>query len=920
MTSLSSISLTKPQLEAINHENGNLQIIACAGSGKTEVVSGKVAKLIAKGHSPESIIAFTFTEKAAAELTNRIRKSVEREMNGQISLGNMYVGTIHGFCFNLVKEFDPKYQNFDPLDERTRVSFLATTSTYKHLKLDKLGVMGKYNTIKQFCQSVDALREEEITSKDLSDSSFSESMSRYEQYIEQKKVIDFTSMLYLAVTMLQSDKKLLKEVRKKYKFVIVDEYQDVNKIQEKLVNLICGSNGNLTVVGDDDQAIYQWRGTDVKNMIEFDKRYAAVKPVKLLANYRSTKDIVSNANRLIQHNVPERLPKVMKAENKNMKAEKGDCYLLHFDTIQDEADWIVKKIKSMLGTKFVDKDGTERPLDLGDFAILLRSVRKPSEVLIPKLRAADLDFYIKGTAGLFARPEVILVMQCLSYVSGFEFGDNRTRPPSLTELQDLYLQAFPKRKHRVKTFLRKIKQVKKGSWDDHKFHHSILQIVYQHILNAIGLEDEKFSELQMHQLGKFSTVLTDFETYNSMTKMKYMKYFFGFATGYAKNTYGEGGEEEDLVDEAITVSTIHGAKGLEFPVVFMPYLIDKFFPTTQIGKHTKWLFDSNILSDPTRYDSNETDERRLFYVGITRAKKFLFLSHATRVHTQRPGTPSRFLSELNRSVMITRNIKDPTKRRKMTKSYVKPLNIFPTNYSHLRYYMACPYDYKMRHVYQFNPIMKSEMGYGKQVHNCLNLIHQTFRETGKMDVKTAMKIADDTIFFRYAGGQMLENLTKGVKRAATSYVKKYGHEMKHILESEKPFEFAIDEILISGKIDLIKRADEDEPDTIEVIDFKNEKQKVRGEVPFDTKMQLTLYAIASKESLGYNPKKAFVHNLDDNTRSEVELNDAVMSESKDRVRQIVGDIRNKNFPMAPDIGRKCKDCDWESICTKQIIA
>ena len=860
------------------------------------------------------------SDKAANELVNRIRKSVEQEVNGQTSLGNMYVGTIHGVCFNLLKEFEPKYQNFDPLNERTRVSFLARFDVFKHLKLDDLGVSGKYNTIKEFCKSVDALREEEITSEDLPNSPFKESMARYEQFIEEKKVLDFTSMLFLSVMLLQNDKNVLKKVKEKYRYVIVDEYQDINKIQEKLINLLCGKNGNLTVVGDDDQAIYQWRGTDVQNMLEFHNRYKKVRPVKLEENYRSTNNIISNANKLIKRNQPNRLDKEMKAGNRNMKAEKGDCYLLRFDSIQEEADWIVKKINQLLGTKFIDKDGTERPLTLGDFAILFRSVRTSSEALITALRQADLDFFIKGTAGLFARPEIQLVMQCLSYVSGYSFGSNRTKPPSISELKQLYLNAFPKKRKRVKAFIKKIKQVKKGSWDDKQFHPSVLQLVYRSVLNALGLEEEEFSELQMHQLGKFSTVVTDFERYNSMTKIKYMKYFFGFVTGYGRNTYEEGGEQEDLFDDAITISTVHGAKGLEFPVVFMPYLIDNGFPTTQIGRSTRWLFDPSILKNPTRYDSNEFDERRLFYVGITRAKKFLFLSYAKRVHTIRPGTPSRFLKELEHSVMITKNVKDPTKRKKLSVSYDKPLKIFPTNYSQLRYYMACPYDYKMRHVFQFNPILKTELGYGQQVHNSLNLIHQTFKENGSMDEKTARKIVKEHTFFRYAGGQMLENLEKGVMNASLKYVKKYGHEMDHILESEKPFEFPIDEILISGKIDLIKKADEEKPDVIEVIDFKNEQQKVKGEVPFDTRMQLTLYAVASKESLGYNPKKAFVHNLDDNSRTEVKLNDSVMKESKDKVRNIVGNIREKKFPMAPDIGRKCKDCDWQYICTKNIAS
>lgn len=908
-----AIPYSKEQLDAINHKNGNLQIIACAGSGKTEAVSMKIANLVKNGIDPESIVAFTFTEKAAAELGSRIRDAVRRTSSGIMTLGNMYVGTIHGFCFKLLKEFVPKYQNFDPLEERTRVSFLAQKMIYEELKLDGLGVNGKYNSINEFCKNIDALREEEITSEDLQDSPLRESMSRYESMIEEKKVLDFTSMLYLTLKVL-GDKSVLKKVREKYRYVIVDEYQDVNRIQEKIISLICGKDGNLTVVGDDDQSIYQWRGADVDNMIHFEERYNKVKPVKLEHNYRSTEHIISNANMLIKKN-RKRLPKEMKKGNKNNAAEKGDCYLIHFDTREEEADWIVAKIRSLVGTEFKDKDGTIRPLTLGDFAVLVRSVGKPSEVLIPRMRANGIEYYIKGTAGLFSRPEIHLVMECLSFVSGFEYADG-AGVPSVKDLEEQYLGAFPAKEHLVREFAKRIKRVRKGSWDDGQFHPSVLQMVYQSILNAIGLEDEEFSELQMHQLGKFSTVITDFERYNSMTKMEYLRYFFGFVRGYAEGSYEEGGQDEDLFEDAVLISTIHGVKGLEFPVVFMPYLIDKFFPTAMLGRHRKWLFDQTLLADPSRYDSNEADERRLFYVGMTRSKKYLFLTWATQVHTARAGTQSRFLSEIDRSVMISENVADPTKRKKSSAKTKPKLKLFPTSYSELRYYMACPYDYKMRHVYQFNPVMVTALGYGQQVHNCLNLIHRTFKESGKMDVKTAQKIVDEHFFLRYAGGKVLKNLKKGVEKAAVSYVKKYGGELDHVLESEKPFEFGIDEIIISGTIDLIKKADEEKPEVIEVIDFKNEKQKVKGEVPEDTKMQLRLYAVACKESLGYNPKRAMVHNLDDNSRTVIDLKDDVMDSAKGRVREIVDDIRIKEFPMSPGIGRKCENCDWNTICTK----
>jgi len=263
------MELTKAQEQAIKHIKGNLQIIACAGSGKTEVVSRRIAEIIKSGVKPENILAFTFTEKAAEELKFRIRKKIDESCPKTPELSEMYVGTIHSFCFKILKEIMPKFRNYDVLDEHTRVLLLAGYGNHKHLHLDKLNVPWRYASISAFIRNVDVIREESIDPNDLPEGEFKIGYKRYEELLEKERFLDFSSMIRHVVDLLEKDKSLLKDVQKKYQYITVDEYQDVNPLQEKLIRLLAGANGNLCVVGDDDQAIYQWRGTQVEAILKW---------------------------------------------------------------------------------------------------------------------------------------------------------------------------------------------------------------------------------------------------------------------------------------------------------------------------------------------------------------------------------------------------------------------------------------------------------------------------------------------------------------------------------------------------------------------------------------------------------------------------------------------------------------------------
>jgi DNA helicase-2/ATP-dependent DNA helicase PcrA len=343
---------------------GNLQIIACAGSGKTEFVSERIAYMIYKKVArPDQIVAFTFTDKAAEELKFRVRSKIQELLGKQPDIGDMYIGTIHAFCFKILQDFIPKYRAYDMLDEVGRLAFLSSIKRdidFDYL-FNSLNTRHTWNYYKHgnkqnwayrtFIKDVDLFREEGLTDDATLSNSFRNALKIYLQKLEEKRFLDFSSILQIAVDTLANEPSVRKKLHDQYSFFTVDEYQDVNPIQEKLIQLISNKQ-NVCVVGDDDQSIYQFRGADVQNIITFQKRYPKAAIHQLDINRRSSDAIVKTADELIKLNNPERLKKSIK--DKGLKSEKGDLYKILFQTQEEEIEWIVEKVQGLVGKEFLD--------------------------------------------------------------------------------------------------------------------------------------------------------------------------------------------------------------------------------------------------------------------------------------------------------------------------------------------------------------------------------------------------------------------------------------------------------------------------------------------------------------------------------------------------------------------------------------
>ncbi len=917
----SGIVLSDVQKRVIDHDKGHLRIVACPGSGKTEVVSRRVANLIKKDVKPSTIVAFTFTEKAAEGLKLRIRSRLEKDCPEKSDFGDMYIGTIDSFCLHILKKIKPEFKSFEVLDSARRIAFIDRW--YYRMGFSKLEgeKMKKWRVMKTFCESSDRVMVERIDTSKISNDEF---VTCYEKYVEKlkgEKFFDFTSIIFSLLELLKEDKASLKQLNDTIKHVVFDEYQDVNKLQEELLEYLSIDSDSVCVVGDDDQNIFQWRGSNVDYIIDFPENYKkyGVITEKLDVNYRATDGLVETAGQFILNN-SDRVPKNMVAyEEQKRKFEHGDIVQHHFDTDNDEFDFIYQNIQNLLNTDFIDKNGNTYGLSYHDMAVLV-STNEDAARIIKYLEGRNVDCIADSGSSVFDRPLVRFATDCICYVfscPGYSTDDVPVLPTLIAEYSSVVTGGDPKKfensllevKNRADTI------IAKGISD--WLPNLGLQEFYQRILSAMGAEDGLFREAEMYSLAVLSTTISDFEYVYQTLRAREVSGLKWFILQFAESNYSDPRHDDPSLVNAVRVLTIWKAKGLEFPVVFVPTFVDKRNPPPSKN------FVDDYLYEKFRYDGDKEDKRRSFYTAITRSQKYLFLTGAKQRRIVVKNIPSKnviqphpFIEEMrNKRFSPLTFVKKPKSKKK---SLVHSEGTFPTSYSELSIYDRCPYDYKLRHVMGFNAGVPAAFGYGTNLHNILNLVHSNYKNDQKVPTdKELTKIFDDMFYMRFAPGMQNENMKKAGMVVVKNYIKQYQKDFKRILETEKSFEFVLGDALVSGDIDLLKKVNEKgEVTQVEIIDFKSDKQKEDGKYEFDYDEQVQFYAFAARESLGFNPQTALVHHLDTNETTPVDISDEKMVETKARIEKKIAKIVTRNFKALPEKS-KCEGCDFRPLCSEK---
>lgn len=913
--------LTGEQEEAANCITGNLQIIACAGSGKTEVVSRRISNLIMDGAKPRSIVAFTFTEKAAEELKGRIREILDKVCPKKADIGDMYIGTIHGFCFEMLKELEPKYRSYDVLDDPKRVAFISMPHRYYGSHLRSLIRGGrKYDTIRRFFMSCDIVKMENINTQDLSDEDFVIAYERYEHSLEEDRYLDFSSMIYRLVKLMETNETAKKELNNRIDHLVVDEYQDINQLQESLIRLISEGCKTLCVVGDDDQCIYNWRGSTVYNIINFKKNYPNVTRIPIANNFRSTKSVIECARNFIERN-KTRLQKSMKPRSKPVNSsESGDLFYTHFDTEDEEYNFIIQRIRDLIGTDFYDKKGNPFSISLKDFAILTRTNKEATKA-VQFLDEANIKSVVDIGGEVFSRPEVRLCLESLAYIFQvpYDYDNQVTKQELIRSYNNVFRQNYQKAD--VEQFTNKLNELRhkaslvyaKGKFD---YLSMGLQPYLHGILNAFGADRFAFDEVYSYNFALVSQAVADYETVWRRLRAKEVKYFFGFIKAYGVYAYSDTSHSDPTLINAVKVLTIHRAKGLEFPVVFIPGFIRQRKPNREN------LFVDDHLYNRDKYDGDKEDDRRVYYTALTRPMKYLSITGSTR-RTKKDGSPYKitfdphpFTTEIIGGGKFT---DDPTLKRKKSGFPERKLSskLFPTSFSNINCYRRCGFDYLLRNIYGYQAGVPPAFGYGARIHNILNIIYKNYIKTEQIPKEKEIEnLFNNYFFLRYATKNMMENMKKGAEKVVKNYIRLSKDDFSKVLETEKRFELVQGEALITGIIDLLKKYDDKgNLKEVEVIDFKTEKETTETYTK-DYELQLRLYVIACFESLGLEPKKAVIHHLDakkgTSKRTEVDISPPNLDKARGELNGAISNIIDRN--CNPVASCKTKDCDWCRIC------
>lgn len=917
-------SYTAAQVAAIACLDEPLQIIACAGSGKTQVISQRIAAILARpGVEPRNVIAFTFTEKAAAELKERVLHIVGSELGEVTGLAEMYIGTMHGYALDLLQRLVPEKFKFSVLTDITAQLLVDRYSRQSGLTscptTAKPGVLRRYLNSRLYLQVVSVLREDKIDVSAVP-AGVLESFENYMTLIQRNSQFDYTQIIRGAVDYLEGDPyedddyvRVQEHIKSDIRYVVVDEYQDVNPLQERLVRGLVRYGANLCVVGDDDQTIYQWRGSQVANIVTFADRYKHVRQVVLDDNFRSSRGVVE-LGRSVAERIPatDRLPKAMVAAG-HQEWERGDLLALTFDDPEAEAAWIVDRIEELHGLAF--RDGPEaqpRGVSWSDCAVLLRSVAKDSGPVVEELRRRGIPFIVKGLNRLFDSPEIRAVVGLFRFVVG-EIDADLVK--GLWEQADLLPDGA--------NWTKALGVLDAGRDFGANKRHSVynIQRLYLDFLEALEIREEGLpgdatrGELVFYQLGKFSQVISDYEQIHFTTEPKakyegFAKWLEHQAPGYYADADADVGY---AAPDAVTIATVHQSKGLQWPAVFLPAMRRNRFPSRVMGGVTlRHVIPDEAIEDPARYRGTVEDETRLLYVAVTRAQKYLYVTYAPLADNQQQRNRSEFFDHIASQQWVSTTPSALTGDRLPAHALQETPQV-TLSFSELKYLFECSYQFKLRFLYGFNAPIHEALGYGKGLHDALSEIHKRALEGDIVTKDSAAALVDRHLNAPFAYPALREQLRAAGIKAIERYFDAHGNEIANTEFSEKQIQVHVAPgITVDGRIDLIRRLDTGE---VAIVDFKSTERAQAEDV---TRDQLHVYAVGYQELTGKSADLIEVLNLDEKGKTTREpVDDPLLSAVRDKIRDAGEGLRTNDLPrLAVWQKHTCGTCDLRGLCRR----
>ena len=883
--------LSKKQIEVVNSITDNVEIIACAGAGKTSVVTRRIVNILKQDSTiqPCNIVAFTFTKKAAEELKSRIYRLALDDLGHTNGFAEMYIGTIHGFCLQMLQENIPEFQNFSVLDEIH--ARLFAERYYSECGMEALNLT-IYRETNLFIQAMSLLAEN-WRDNDKWDKNTRDVFSAYRTKMYEHKYFDYSLILYEMIEQLNRNASFRKVIKQRIKYLTVDEYQDTNPIQEELVSILHSYGANICIVGDDDQTIYQFRGSDADNILSFQKRYSIKDYIVLDTNYRSTSGIVDTAAHIIVNN-SDRLPKKMNSGS-SLVYDSGDIVHFSGDTLDDEAEFIAQRITDLhaVGVPY------------SEMAVLMRK-KKIGGDIAAVFDKYDIPYIIEGVNALFSTKECIAAKSIFEYLQ-----DDETGVTDLFERWSAIDYPIGRRQLSAAIQILASLDVKKLTF----YPDFNIQKIFHDFLKEVDIcEDGRpETEIILYNLGKFSQLIDDFEKINyTLSPKKKLRAFCGFLRYGAASSYPEGYLTNAYIKpDAVSIMTVHQAKGLEYTAVFIPQLNRNFFPAQRIGGKSIWsIIPRSWITNASRFDGNLEDERKLFYVAVTRAKKFLFFSRSGDALGKK------------RSEFWIEALEAPNVEKYQPTTY-DPAHLPPAqkrttelrlNFSLLEDYFECPYRFKLSVFYGFVQPIVEAMGYGNLMHAIVQRIHNAALNGESLSEKAVMKIIDSSFYLPYASSKRRANIYENVKRNILKYVSANASSFSRIVASEAKIEMDLgDGILVNGRIDMIQRTVGQDAKIV-LTDFKTANKKVMESI---NTQQLRIYALGYQVLTGQTADLMQIYQLDTGGTATAEITPETLTNVAADIRTAAADIRSGNLPRRCEKAR-CKKCPLGHLCLNRL--
>ncbi|NIM91974.1 MAG: UvrD-helicase domain-containing protein [Candidatus Aminicenantes bacterium] len=956
------------QIEAVTHQKGPLLIIAGAGTGKTKVITHRIAYLIAsKSAKPEEILAVTFTEKAANEMEERVDLLIPYSYSFvEISTFNSFgervlrnYGLELGFPpdFKLLDEVEQAIffrehlfrfplKHFRPLSSPTK-HIQELLSTIKRLKQEDIKPDEYLKYAKELDRKASGKAEKENARKH---SEVAQVYQKYQDLLQDQGMIDFEDQILLVVELFRKRPSVLHEFQNRYKYILVDEFQDTNYIQFELLKLLAAQSKNLTVVGDDDQSIFRFRGASLSNILNFKEFYPRAKKIVLTRNYRSTQSILDSAYQLIKQNNPNRLEfkeEVDKTLEATVKSEGKSIHLLQFDSHSHEADKVAEIILEKI------KEGYK----YRDIAILVRR-NADADPFLRTLNMKEIPFRFSGSRGLYSQEEVKILISFIKALTDFEDSKSlfylaiseiyRVDPYDLAVVSN---QAHKKNLplHRVFKLIAEGKSALGISAETEVK----IKKIFQDLLNFVQLASSQDAGRLLYAFLEktgYLKSLVEAANLQAELKIKNIRLFFEKVKNFSDLTEDDSvfsfvrhldllqqvGDnpstaEAELEEDAVSVLTVHKAKGLEFPVVFLVSLIADRFPGRE--RREKIPIPDKILKDKIPkgkdygYEKQENiylqEERRLFYVGMTRAKKFLYLSWARDYGLKRLKKVSPFvlealdLAKVPEDVLSSTALEDikryaPRESQPRVLSKVEEKAYLTLSFFQVDDYLTCPLKYKYRHILRIPVLPHHNLVFGRVMHNAVYYYLKKKVAGDKMTEEELLREYENLWVNEGFLSREHEEMRKKAGEKALRLFFRREEESKHFPQFlEKSFKWQSDSIKFIGRWDRIDLRKEGAV----LIDFKATEVKDKKEADRKAKnsLQMDLYALSFTKTQKEVLAETQLHFLESDIIGRAQKGEKELQRAMDKIKEAEQGIRSRDFKAKPD-WHNCSHCEFKTIC------